>query len=445
MDYDATLKKRGYKIEKGHPHPLGATPDENGINFSIFSEQAMYVELLLFDKHDDLEPALVLSTTRDSELAHTGKHDRDIFPGHKVDDATKISLNKTFHFWHVYVHGLKPGVHYAYRIGGHYDPGKGHRFDSEKVLVDPYSRGNNEALWDRGKACQPGDNLATSMRSVVIDTSDYDWEADSHVILREINETPAMSERPLNKDMPPELNETIVYEMHVRGFTKSPSSGVTNPGTFSGVVERIPYLKALGITAVELLPVFDFDDTEEFGRKNYWGYDPVSFFAPHSGYCVDPEHGNHLNEFRDMVKALHKRGIGVILDVVFNHTSEGADQGPTFSLKGMDNSIYYHLVPKDKQYYMNYSGCGNTINCNHPITQKMIVDCLKFWVKEMHHHVPRHGWKANALPAGDMADRARRCLGLYQGHRRGVGCRSFEPGWVLSWVPLGRMERVLPG
>ena len=144
MDYDAALKKRGYKIERGHPHPLGATPDENGVNFSIFSEQAEFVQLLLFDRHDDLEPALVLSTTRGAELAQAGEHESEASLGEKIDDDIKISLNKTFHFWHVYVRGLKPGVHYAYRIGGRYDPGNGHRFDQEKVLVDPYSRGNKD-------------------------------------------------------------------------------------------------------------------------------------------------------------------------------------------------------------------------------------------------------------------------------------------------------------
>ena len=383
MDYASVLEKRHLTIEKGHPHPLGATPDRNGVNFSIFSEQAEFVELLLFDKHDDLSPSLVISTSRRIERAHTGEHDNEVSDG-KENDITRISLNKTFHFWHVYLRGLRPGIHYAYRIGGPQKPEEGHRFDPEKVLIDPYSRGNNHKLWDAGKACQPGDNLATSMRSVIIDTSDYDWGKDSHVILRAMNENPDMSEKPLNKGMPPELNETIIYELHVGGFTRNENSGVAHPGTFSGVIEKIPYLEALGITAVELMPIFDFDDSEHSGRKNYWGYDTVGFFAPHSSYCINSEHGEHLKEFRDMVKALHKKGIGVILDVVFNHTAEGNERGPTFSLKGIDNSNYYHLVPDDKQYYMNYSGCGNTVNCNHPITQKMILECLRFWVQEMH-------------------------------------------------------------
>jgi isoamylase len=210
MDYSSILEERGYKIEKGHPHPLGATPDKNGVNFSIFSEKANYIELLLFDKHDDLSPSMIISTTRGSEQAHAGEHDSKM-PKIKDEDITKVSLNKTFHFWHVYVRGLKPGIHYAYRIGGPNKPEEGNRFDPKKVLMDPYAKGNNCTLWARSKAGLPGDNLTTSMRSVVIDTSDYNWEKDSHVILRAINENPDMSMTPLNKELPPELNETIIY------------------------------------------------------------------------------------------------------------------------------------------------------------------------------------------------------------------------------------------
>jgi len=178
--------------------------------------------------------------------------------------------------------------------------------------------------------------------------------------------------------------------MHVGGFTKSSTSRVQHPGTFLGVIEKIPYLKELGITAVELLPIFDFDETvplRTVGGKplwNFWGYSTMSYFAPQSAYCVRPEEGMHLNEFRDMVKALHKAGIEVILDVVFNHTDEGNRHGPTFGFRGIDNRSYYFLVPSARQYYMDYSGCGNTLNCNHPIVQKFIVDCLRYWVKEAH-------------------------------------------------------------
>ena len=386
------MKKRRYSIERGYPHPPGATCDEDGVNFSIYSEHADYVELLLFDKHDDPEPVLVLSTNRIGELTHPGKVESIVETSQEIETpqeietagATGIALNKTFHFWHVYIRGLKPGVHYAYRIGGPFDLSGGYRFDGGKVLIDPYSRGNNKALWNREKASVPGDNLETSMRSVVIDASRYRWGNNNHITAEKVYEIPGIGEKLSGKSRLQELNETIIYELHVGGFTRSPASGVKAPGTFSGIIEKIPYLKDLGITAVELMPVSDFDDTiSPEGKKHYWGYDPVCFFAPHSGYCVNPERGDHSKEFRDMVKALHKAGIEVILDVVFNHTAEGDHLGPIFSLKGIDNSIYYHLEP-DRQYYSNYSGCGNTVNCNHPISQKLIVDCLKYWVEEMH-------------------------------------------------------------
>jgi isoamylase len=335
-----------YHIEPGRTYPLGATPDENGVNFSIFADRATSVELLLFDEHDDPEPIQTIQLT--------------------------ASKYKTFHFWHVYVRGIKAGIHYAYRVDGFSDlHGSGDRYNRNKVLLDPYARGNTCTLWDRGAACGPDDNLAASMRSVVIATSGYDWEGD----------------RPLNRPM----SQSIIYEMHVRGFTRSPSSGCQNAGTFAGIIEKIPYLKELGITAVELLPIFDFDHTEvkqisPNGQPltNYWGYDPFSFFAPQCWYCTSPEIGSHITEFRDMVKALHKAGIEVILDVVFNHTSEGDQRGPAINFRGFANNCYYMLSSQDRQYYMNYSGCGNTLNANHPITEKLIVDALHFWASEMH-------------------------------------------------------------
>ena len=240
------------------------------------------------------------------------------------------------------------------------------------MLIDPYAYGNTDALWNRADACGPNDNLATSMRSVVIDMADYDWEGD----------------RPRTQPM----QELVVYEMHVGGFTRHPSSGVRHPGAFAGIVEKLPYLQELGITAVELLPVMEFDRTEALRMKpdgsgpltNYWGYSTLSFFAPDASFCVSPEQGAHVREFRDMVKAMHRAGIAVILDVVFNHTNEGNHLGPTINFKGLCNEIAYHLVPSDRQYYMDYSGCGNTMNCNHPIMQKFILECLEFWVKQMH-------------------------------------------------------------
>ncbi len=339
------MKTKLFSTKSGSPHPLGSTIQEKGTNFAIFSQHANSVDLLLFDNHDDPQPIQIIS----------------------LDPK----VNKTFHFWHVFVEDLKPGIHYAYRFDGPFDLEQGHRFSKNKLLIDPYAKGNNNNLWDRISACGTEDNLKTSLRSVVIDSNNYDWEGD----------------KPLNRPM----SESIIYEMHVGGFTKHESSNVKHVGTFKGVVEKIPYLKELGITAVELLPVFEFDDKEVLRTgndgnplSNYWGYSTVSFFAPHRGYCVKPEAGKHLNEFRDMVKALHKAGIEVILDVVFNHTNEGNHQGPYINFKGIDNHIYYHLVENDKQYYMDYSGCGNTLNCNHPVVQKIIVECLEFWVKEMH-------------------------------------------------------------
>ena len=334
-----------YQIEPGRTHPLGATPKEEGVNFAIFSEHATSVELLLFENPTDPEPIQVIH----------------------LDPKT----NKTFHFWHVLVKGLKPGAGYAYRVDGPQDlHGAGHRFNKNKVLLDPYAKCNSNVLWNRIDAVGDEDNLTTSMRSIVMDLADYDWEND----------------KPIRRPM----DETIVYEMHVRGFTKSPSSNCKYPGTYSGVIEKIPYLKELGITAVELLPVFDFDEKEVLrevdGKEltNYWGYDPHSFFAPEASYCYNPAEKSPITEFRDLVKALHKAGIEVILDVVLNHTSEGNHKGPTINFRGIGNSIYYHLVPFDKQYYMDYSGCGNTFNCNHPIADKLILECLEFWVEEMH-------------------------------------------------------------
>ena len=339
-----TTPQMSFATEKGTPHPLGATPGPDGVNFSLFSENATGVELLLFATHDAPQP----------------------FQAIRLDPY----VNKTFHFWHVLVRGLQAGAHYAYRVDGPFNPSAGHRFNKNKVLIDPYALGNTNSLWKRASACGPDDNVATSMRSVVIDTSDYDWEGD----------------RPLKHPM----EDTLVYEMHVRGFTQSPSSGVEHPGTFAGITEKVPYLKDLGVTAVELLPVFDFDETDVLrvadGRPlpDYWGYSTMGFFAPQSAYCVSPESGSHLQEFRDMVKALHRAGIEVILDVVFNHTDEGNHLGPTFSFKGTDNRTYYFLAPWDLQYYMDFSGCGNTFNCNHPIAQKLIVECLRYWVREAH-------------------------------------------------------------
>ncbi|HEX8628901.1 MAG TPA: glycogen debranching protein GlgX [Catenuloplanes sp.] len=331
--------------ERGRSHPLGAHPDTGGVNFAFFSEHATGLQLLLFERHDSAEPYQTI--TLDPEI------------------------NRSFAVWHVYVRDLRAPAFYALRVFGPTGPTSGARFDADKLLVDPYARGLSRTRWDRAAACVPGDNVAQSLRSVVVDVDvdDYDWEGD----------------RPLGRP----LEDLVIYELHVGGFTRSPTSKVQHPGTFAGVVERVAYLKSLGVTAVELMPVCDFDESAARvvdGRRltNYWGYSTAAFFAPHAGYCVTPHAGGHLREFRDMVKALHAAGIEVILDVVFNHTDEGNQLGPLFSFAGIDNANYYYLNPADPRFYYDYSGCGNTLMANHPIVTKMIVDCLEFWVREMH-------------------------------------------------------------
>ena len=332
-----------FTTHPGQPHPLGATVLKDGVNFSVFSQHATAMELLLFDGEDAVEPVQVIPMSQKDNLS--------------------------FHFWHVFVENAGPGLLYAFRVDGPALPEAGLRFDPDKVLIDPYARGNSMVLWDRAPATRPGCNLATSMRSVVIDPGSYDWEGDT----------------PLRRPM----RDTVIYEMHLAGFTRGPGAGVAKPGTFRAVIDKIPYLQSLGITAVELLPVFQFDDQTDWefeGKRlaNYWGYSTMAYFAPHPGYCEAPGQAAHLDEFRDMVKALHRAGIEVILDVVFNHTDEGNHEGPTFSFRGLDNLNHYCLVPGNEQYYNDFTGCGNTFNSNHPIGSKMILECLRFWVQEMH-------------------------------------------------------------
>jgi isoamylase len=325
----------------GRSYPLGATSLRDGVNFSVFSHDATALELLLFDDKGSSKPAQIV--------------------------PIGAAANRTYHYWHVFVPGLKPGQLYAYRAYGPSDPAKGLRFDASKILLDPYGRGvvvpDN---YSREAARAEGDNSATAMKSVVVDPYTYDWEGDA--VLR----------RP--------SSETIIYEMHVRGFTRHPSSGVSQNtrGTYVGIIEKIPYLQQLGITAVELLPVFQFDAQDApLGRLNYWGYAPISFFAPHQGYSSHQDPLGPVNEFRDMVKALHRAGIEVILDVVFNHTTEGDHHGPTLSFRGLDNGTYY-MLGRDRSRYADYSGTGNTLNANHPIVRRMIVDSLRYWVDAMH-------------------------------------------------------------
>ena len=262
---------------------------------------------------------------------------------------------------------VKPGQLYGYRVQGPFDPASGMRFDAAKVLLDPYGRGVVAPKnYSREAARRNGDNAATMMKCVVVDPRAYDWEGDA----------------PLRHP----ASRTIIYEMHVRGFTRHPCSGLAENirGTYAGLVEKIPYLQQLGVTAVELLPVFQFDPQDAPpGRVNYWGYAPISFFAPHQAYSSRQGPLGPVHEFRDMVEALHRAGIEVILDVVFNHTAEGNHLGPTLSFRGLENSTYY-ILENDRSRYANYSGTGNTLNVNHPIVRRMILDSLHYWVEEMH-------------------------------------------------------------
>jgi isoamylase len=327
--------------EVGTSWPLGATVSPEGVNFSVYSRSASGLELAFFDRADDERPTRTVS----------------------FDPA----INRTSNYWHVFVRGVKPGQIYGYRVQGPFDPPSGMRFDPAKILLDPYGRGVVvPGNYSRDAARREGDNCATAMKSVVVDLGAYDWEGDA----------------PLQRP----VSQTIIYEMHVRGFTRHPNSGISEKtrGTYAGLIEKIPYLLELGITAVELLPVFQFDAQGALpGRVNYWGYAPVSFFAPHQGYSSRQDPLGPVDEFRDMVKALHRSGLEVILDVVFNHTAEGNQDGPTLSFRGFENSAYY-ILEKDRSRYANYSGTGNTINGNHPIVRRMILDSLRYWVEEMH-------------------------------------------------------------
>ncbi len=338
------MKKNQYDTKPGNSYPFGCTPNGGGVNFSIFSRFAAQVELLLFNTAEDKKPFQIIALDKD--------------------------VHRTFFYWHVYVIGLPVGVWYNWRIDGdNLTREYGFNFDKEKHLVDPWARAVSHKNWSRKAACKPGDNSATAMRCCVVDDR-YDWEGDTPLRISS--------------------EKAIIYELHVGGFTRHPSAQVTHPGTFLGLIEKIPYLRQLGITHVELLPVMAFDEqdvprnTYDLGLKNYWGYSTHSFFSPHPGYCVTPEQGTHLKEFKDLVKALHKAGIGIIMDVVFNHTSESGAQGPIINFKGIGGKIFYHHDKLDKSIFIDYTGCGNTVNANHPLVSRFIISCLEYWVNEMH-------------------------------------------------------------
>jgi len=347
-------------VRAGNPLPIGGAHQQgSGVNFVLFSRNATGVRLEFYQKPEDSSPSRVI----------------DFDPvRHRTGDV-----------WHVWVRGVPAGQLYGYRVQGPYLPEEGHRFNPHKLLLDPYARAlAGVENWDFLAA--RGYDSSSSLADLSISTIDdagttpkciftydhFDWETDA----------------------PPKhsASDTVVYETHVRGFTIHPSSGVAHPGTFAGLTEKIPYLKDLGVTAIELMPILEFNENESnrlnpiTGErlKNYWGYDPVAFFAPKQSYCVGKPDGQQIQEFREMVKAFHRAGIEVILDVVLNHTAEGDELGPTISLRGFENSIFYSLQENGRRYYKNFSGVGNTLNANHPVVREFVRNVLRYWVMHMH-------------------------------------------------------------
>ena len=336
----------------GGPFPLGPMWDGAGTNFALFSEHATKVELCLFDEDDNEEAIDVVDVTA--------------------------------HHWHVYLPGVGPGQRYGFRVHGPYDPARGHRFNPTKLLIDPYAKAiEGNVRWDEGNVhgyvptgdddadLEPDDSDDSDAipKSLVVGHQFY-WEGD---------------EPPNNPWW-----ETIIYETHVKGFTKEMEEVREDlRGTYAGLASEpaIKYLKELGVTAVELLPIHHIADESflhEKGLTNYWGYSSIGFLAPHALYAATGTRGEQVREFKGMVKALHRAGIEVILDVVYNHTAEGNHLGPTLSFKGVDNSSYYRLVPDDERFYMDFTGTGNSFNARHPSTLRLIMDSLRYWVIECH-------------------------------------------------------------
>ena len=322
------------ELQFTHAMPYGAIIHDRGVQFVIFSRSATAMSLLLYNDVDDTEPCEIIKFDREKD--------------------------RWGDIWSMFVPGAAAGQLYHLQADGPYDPERGQLFDGRARLIDPYAK----AL--AGTFQQSFDDIVRPPKCVVVDDY-FDWEGDRH----------------LKRD----LSESIIYEMHVKGFTNSPTSGVEHPGTYLGIIEKIPYLQSLGVTAVELMPVHEFPIMDVNGNKparpNYWGYDPMAFFGPHRGYAAGTEPGCQVLEFKQMVKALHQAGIEVILDVVFNHTCEGNELGPTLSFKGLENRVYY-MLDNGGSRYRNYSGCGNTVNGNHPIVREMIFHCLRQWVHNYH-------------------------------------------------------------
>jgi len=331
------------RIGRGEPLPLGLHDCHDGTNLAVFSRHATRMVLLLYEGVNAPSPCMKV----DLEADH-----------HRTGDV-----------WHVRLHGDLRGMLYALQADGPSTVDRGHRFQPERLLLDPYAASVSGDAGGRPPA-SPAEPGARTRRSVITDHW-FDWQDEV---------------RPRHP-----WNETVIYETHVRGLTVHPSSGAAHPGQFLGVIEKIPYLKRLGVTAVELMPVQAFDPYARGKHDpltgapvpNYWGYDPVALFAPMPGYASGSAPNAAVTEFKTMVRELHKAGIEVILDVVFNHTAEGGENGETYSFRGLDNAIYYVLSP-DRRRYLDFTGCGNTLNCNHPVVRGMIVDCLRHWVVQMH-------------------------------------------------------------
>ena len=345
-------------VRAGAPLPLGATQRGVGVNFALFCRYATWVRLELFDQPQDRTPARSIAL----DSAH-----------HRTGDV-----------WHVWVEGILPGQLYGYRVGGPYQPEKGHRFNPNKLLLDPFATALTCLdIWDFGPArgYDPSSSRADLSFSELDDAGvmpksifmheHFDWDGD----------------QPLRHA----ASQTVIYEVHVRGFTRHETSNVECPGTYRGLVQKIPYLKELGVTAVELMPVQEFNQWSMVRAnpltgdklRNYWGYDPVSFFAPKASYAHSGGLGQQKLEFKEMVKSLHLAGIEVILDVVFNHTAEGSELGPTLCFRGLDNGIYY-ILAEDKRFYRDLTGTGHTIDANHPAVRDLILAALRHWVVEMH-------------------------------------------------------------
>jgi glycogen operon protein len=339
IDIYPTHRHGDYLLRAGRPYPLGATIVPGGINFAVFSRHATSCRLVLFER-DAGQPLVEIP-----------------FP-----DSYRIG-----NVFAMTVFGLDhEQIEYGYRMTGPNRPHAGHRFDARNILLDPYARAiGGRAQWAR----RPDPNDAFPFRSRIL-LDDFDWVNDRQL------EIPA--------------EDLVIYEMHVRGFTQHPSSGVRHPGTYAAIREKIPYLKELGVNAIELMPIQEFDECDNTfinpatGERllNYWGYSTIGFFAPKAAYAATGPLGMEADELKALVKLLHRAGIEVILDVVFNHTAEGGDDGPTFSFRGLDNKTYYMLRP-DGGYY-NFSGCGNTLNCNNPVVRTMVLDALRYWVAEYH-------------------------------------------------------------